>query len=260
MTRAISILARTRSQHLSVVHHVAFRVADDAAQAAWRGHLEEAGRSPSPVRDRNYFHSICFREPGGVLFELATDPPGFAVDEPLASLGSELKPPPSLEPWRERIEPVLPPLEPSPHPRQGARLSGRDGMHSPDDVRVAGALEGATERSRCSTGAGRAPRTSCRSAWAWSLARSASWATPASRWWWRPTSAGRQLVSAELSLGQRSPRPSRPRQRAARARHRSLAGLHDSGDRPLEAGRFYLVVEVEGEAPVPYVPGELERR
>jgi glyoxalase family protein len=63
------------------------------------------------VIDRNYFHSVYFREPGGVLFELATDPPGFAVDEPLALLGEELKLPPSLESRRARIEAALPPLE-----------------------------------------------------------------------------------------------------------------------------------------------------
>jgi glyoxalase family protein len=99
---------------VGVVHHVAFRVADDAAQAAWRAHLESAGRDPSPVRDRNYFRSIYFREPGGVLFELATDPPGFAIDEPVESLGAELKLPPALESWRDRIEAVLPPIEPAP--------------------------------------------------------------------------------------------------------------------------------------------------
>jgi glyoxalase family protein len=61
--------------------------------------------------DRNYFRSIYFREPGGVLFEIATDQPGFAVDEPLASLGSTLKLPRFLEPRRKELEAVLPPLE-----------------------------------------------------------------------------------------------------------------------------------------------------
>lgn len=62
----------------------------------------------SPVMDRDYFHSIYFREPGGVLFELATDPPGFTVDEPLDLLGTKLQLPAWLEPQRERIESVLP--------------------------------------------------------------------------------------------------------------------------------------------------------
>jgi glyoxalase family protein len=63
------------------------------------------------VRDRNYFHSIYFREPGGVLFEIATDIPGFAVDEPVAKLGGDLKLPSFLEPHRKQIEEVLPNLE-----------------------------------------------------------------------------------------------------------------------------------------------------
>ncbi|MGH9379513.1 MAG: ring-cleaving dioxygenase [Thermoanaerobaculia bacterium] len=93
------------------VHHVAFRVADDEAQEGWRVRLAGAGRNVTPVLDRQYFKSIYFREPGGVLFELATDPPGFTHDEPLESLGSALKLPPWLEPHRQRIEDTLPPLE-----------------------------------------------------------------------------------------------------------------------------------------------------
>jgi len=92
------------------VHHVAWRVADDAAQEAWRERLLERGLHVSPVMDRQYFRSIYFREPGGILFEIATDPPGFLRDEPLATLGSELKLPPWLEPHRERIAAALPPL------------------------------------------------------------------------------------------------------------------------------------------------------
>jgi glyoxalase family protein len=64
----------------------------------------------TPVLDRTYFHSIYFREPGGVLFEIATDPPGFALDEPVASLGEGLKLPPWLEAQRARVERLLPPL------------------------------------------------------------------------------------------------------------------------------------------------------
>jgi glyoxalase family protein len=64
----------------------------------------------TPVQDRQYFHSIYFREPGGVLFEIATDPPGFSVDEPVEQLGTHLKLPPWLEPHRSEIENVLLPI------------------------------------------------------------------------------------------------------------------------------------------------------
>ncbi len=92
------------------VHHIAFRAADDASQLEWR---EEIARylDVTPVMDRTYFHSIYFREPGGVLFELATDPPGFAFDEPLESLGEELRIPAWLEPRRRLLEQRLPALE-----------------------------------------------------------------------------------------------------------------------------------------------------
>ena len=92
------------------VHHIAFRAADDAAQLAWREVLVASSLDVTPVLDRTYFHSIYFREPGGVLFELATDPPGFALDEPLESLGEELKLPPWLERQRSRVERELPPI------------------------------------------------------------------------------------------------------------------------------------------------------
>lgn len=93
------------------VHHVAFRAADDAAQAAMVKKLAEAhGIRTTEQMDRNYFRSVYFREPGGVLFEIATDVPGFAVDEPAASLGQALKLPRFLEAQRARIEAVLPDL------------------------------------------------------------------------------------------------------------------------------------------------------
>ena len=92
------------------VHHVAWRVPDDAAQAAWIDALQTVDLHPTEVKDRQYFRSIYFREPGGVLFELATDSPGFARDEELADLGAGLKLPPWLEPHRESIEKVLPPI------------------------------------------------------------------------------------------------------------------------------------------------------
>jgi glyoxalase family protein len=92
------------------VHHVAWRVPDDAAQASWRAWLVEAGVGVTPVRDRCYFRSIYFREPGGVLFEIATDVPGFAIDEAPERLGEALQLPAWLEPRRERIVRALPAL------------------------------------------------------------------------------------------------------------------------------------------------------
>jgi glyoxalase family protein len=93
------------------VHHIAFRNADDDAQAEWQNHLFEAGYPTTEVKDRMYFHSIYFREPGGVLFELATDDPGFAADESVEKLGTELRLPPWFESARDRIERSLPDLE-----------------------------------------------------------------------------------------------------------------------------------------------------
>jgi len=93
------------------VHHVAFRVADDPAQSEWMDRLFAAGHPTTDVKDRQYFHSIYFREPGGVLFELATDNPGFAIDEPVDALGGGLRLPPWLESARERIEAARPALE-----------------------------------------------------------------------------------------------------------------------------------------------------
>lgn len=94
------------------VHHVAFRAATDEEQAQMRTRLVETHRIHATEQmDRNYFRSIYFREPGGVIFEIATDQPGFAVDEPVASLGQALKLPPFLEGQRKAIEAVLQPLE-----------------------------------------------------------------------------------------------------------------------------------------------------
>ena len=94
-----------------IVHHVAWRVADDNSQQSWRKRLLNRHLNVTPVIDRCYFHSIYFREPGGVLFELATDPPGFAIDEPIEKLGEALKLPTWLEANRKRIEQVLPPIQ-----------------------------------------------------------------------------------------------------------------------------------------------------
>lgn len=92
------------------VHHIAFRTADDAQQRAWREKIVSLGYNVSPVMDRTYFNSIYFREPGGVLFEIATDPPGFGLDESPEELGSKLRLPPWMEPSRAQIEKSLPPI------------------------------------------------------------------------------------------------------------------------------------------------------
>ncbi len=96
---------------VGTVHHVAWRVADDNSQLSWRKVLVGKHLNVTPVIDRCYFHSIYFREPGGVLFELATDPPGFTADEPVDKLGESLKLPPWLESSRKRIERALPPIQ-----------------------------------------------------------------------------------------------------------------------------------------------------
>jgi glyoxalase family protein len=93
------------------VHHVAYRAPDGPVQEAWRQRLEADGVGVTEVRDRCYFTSIYFREPGGVLLEIATDGPGFDYDEPLLELGRSLRLPPWLEPDREQIAAHLPALE-----------------------------------------------------------------------------------------------------------------------------------------------------
>jgi glyoxalase family protein len=93
---------------VGTVHHVAFRAANGEAQEQIRRRLTDSGLAVTPVRDRQYFRSIYFREPGGVLFEIATDGPGFAIDEAPDSLGGRLTLPAWLEPERARIEASLP--------------------------------------------------------------------------------------------------------------------------------------------------------
>jgi glyoxalase family protein len=94
------------------VHHVAFRAGDDAEQAQMARRLTQGGLAQvTEQKDRQYFRSVYFFEPGGVLFEIATDVPGFAVDEPVAGLGTTLKLPPFLESRREELEALLPPLK-----------------------------------------------------------------------------------------------------------------------------------------------------
>lgn len=93
------------------VHHIAFRAKDDAEQLLWREHLVDLGYNVTPVIDRTYFHSIYFREPGGVLFEIATEPPGFTSDEKLEELGTHLRLAPWMESARSQIEEVLPRIQ-----------------------------------------------------------------------------------------------------------------------------------------------------
>jgi len=95
---------------VGTVHHIAFRTPNDAQQRLWLAKISGLRYNVSPVMDRVYFHSIYFREPGGILFEIATDCPGFAVDEPIEQLGETLKLPPGLEALRPKIESALPPI------------------------------------------------------------------------------------------------------------------------------------------------------
>jgi glyoxalase family protein len=94
------------------VHHVAFRAATKEEHRAWRRRVGAAGLGVTPIIDRYYFESIYFREPGGILFEIATDGPGFTADEDAAHLGERLALPPFLEPYRARIEEGLRPIGP----------------------------------------------------------------------------------------------------------------------------------------------------
>ncbi len=91
-------------------HHIAWRTKDDAEEEAWLERLAEVGLRPTPVQDRKYFHSVYFRMPDGILIEIATDAPGFLVDEPRESLGQGLSLPPWLEPERETLERELTPI------------------------------------------------------------------------------------------------------------------------------------------------------
>jgi glyoxalase family protein len=102
------------------VHHVAW-ASEDEDHEAWRERVATGGGRPTPVIDRHYFRSIYFREPSGVLFEIATRSPGFTVDEPLEHLGEKLSIPPFLEHRREEIEATVRPLE---NPRVAARAPG----------------------------------------------------------------------------------------------------------------------------------------
>ena len=107
----VSTNARQRGlQAGGTVHHIAFRAPDLETMTGWQRELQGAGVAVTEIKDRRYFKSIYFREPGGVLFEIATDAPGFAVDEPLLELGRYLRLPPWLEPNRQQIAASLPSL------------------------------------------------------------------------------------------------------------------------------------------------------
>jgi len=105
------------------VHHIAWRTPDEASQLELREQVQQAARRPTPVIDRFWFKSVYFTEPGGVLFEIATDGPGFAIDEDPAALGERIILPPWLEPQRAEIEAGLPVL-------RGARLEARGASKS----------------------------------------------------------------------------------------------------------------------------------
>src|SRR5579872_1901207 len=105
---------------VGTVHHVAWRARDEAHELEWRQQAVDAGRDVTPVINRKYFRSIYFREPGGVLFEVATDGPGFTVDEPAEALGTSLQLPPQYEDRRENLNFNLQPLTiPISSPRSG---------------------------------------------------------------------------------------------------------------------------------------------
>ncbi len=117
-TNAQAPMAR---QSAGSIHHIAWRTANDENQLSWMNLLNQKGYSVTPVIDRNYFHSIYYREPGGVLFEIATDNPGFAVDEELHELGLHLKLPGQYESQRAEIERLLIPLNQQSGAKEAAR-------------------------------------------------------------------------------------------------------------------------------------------
>jgi glyoxalase family protein len=96
---------------VGTVHHIAFRASDDNDQLDWKRFLRGKGYAPTPVKDRNYFNSIYFREHGEILFEIATDQPGFALDESHEKMGEKLMLPAQFELHRDKIESVLLPFE-----------------------------------------------------------------------------------------------------------------------------------------------------
>src|SRR5690606_14655259 len=93
---------------VGTVHHIAWRALDDKDQLDWQELVHNDGYSVTPVQDRNYFNAIYFRERGQILFEVATNPPGFLIDESIETLGQSLKLPPQYEKYRNQLEEVLP--------------------------------------------------------------------------------------------------------------------------------------------------------
>jgi glyoxalase family protein len=107
----IDVQAEMGRQGGGTVHHIAFRTPTDDEQKLWQQSLRDKGFSVTAIRDRKYFKSIYFHAPGGVLFEIATDPPGFSADEPYERLGRDLKLPDQYESMRTKIESCLPKLQ-----------------------------------------------------------------------------------------------------------------------------------------------------
>ena len=108
---------------IGTVHHIAFRTSSDENQKMIRKNIIKKGLNPTPVIDRTYFHSVYFRELGGILFEIATDPPGFTIDQKIEDLGSRLVLPTWLEPERESLEKVLPKIELSKNNKDNSIIS-----------------------------------------------------------------------------------------------------------------------------------------
>lgn len=102
---------RSGSMGVGTVHHIAFRAVDDEDQLNWQKHVSSNGYHITPVQDRNYFNAIYFREHGEILFEIATDPPGFAIDESQQTLGEKLMLPSQYEQYREQLERRLIPID-----------------------------------------------------------------------------------------------------------------------------------------------------
>ncbi|KOP82689.1 ring-cleaving dioxygenase [Cytobacillus solani] len=96
---------------VGTVHHIAWRASSDQDQLEWKKYVEGFGYGVTPVKDRNYFNAVYFREHGEILFEIATDPPGFAHDEPEETMGEQLMLPSQYEPHREKIEEIILPIE-----------------------------------------------------------------------------------------------------------------------------------------------------
>lgn len=101
----------TGQMGVGTVHHIAWRAQDDADQLDWKEQVEAYGLGVTPVQDRNYFNAIYFREYGDLLFEIATDPPGFAIDESPEALGEALMLPEQYESQRKNLQRNLPPIQ-----------------------------------------------------------------------------------------------------------------------------------------------------